>query len=390
MTWSAPEGQAPGPSAGPAGALTRGRSQVLRTGLRVSLTVIGFGVCAAVLVAAIGHEAGVTATLVGLVLAVLPLGVVVPAFLWLDRFEPEPPRLLLLTFLWGALVASTVALVVNTSTMMLLSRAGADAMTIGAIAVAPVVEEVLKASALVVILLLRRREVDSVVDGIVYAGIAAAGFAFAENILYLARAFHDYGGDGLVFTFLLRGVMGPFAHPLFTCCTGLAVGIAVTTHRKVLRVLVPAAGLIIAIALHSFWNLTAAAGASGYVLLYAVLQVPVFLAFVTAAILIRRHEGRVIGRHLVPYADRGWLSPGEVTMLASMRERRRARTWARLGGGRTALTAMEAFQDTASELALLRRRINRGKVDASMLATERLLLDRLMAGRTAFLGHTPY
>jgi RsiW-degrading membrane proteinase PrsW (M82 family) len=348
------------------------------------------GVWAAVLVAAIGHEAGVTATLVGLVLAVLPLGVVVPAFLWLDRFEPEPPRLLLLTFLWGALVASTVALVVNTSTMMLLSRAGADAMTIGAIAVAPVVEEVLKASALVVILLLRRREVDSVVDGIVYAGIAAAGFAFAENILYLARAFHDYGGDGLVFTFLLRGVMGPFAHPLFTCCTGLAVGIAVTTHRKVLRVLVPAAGLIIAIALHSFWNLTAAAGASGYVLLYAVLQVPVFLAFVTAAILIRRHEGRVIGRHLVPYADRGWLSPGEVTMLASMRERRRARTWARLGGGRTALTAMEAFQDTASELALLRRRINRGKVDASMLATERLLLDRLMAGRTAFLGHTPY
>jgi RsiW-degrading membrane proteinase PrsW (M82 family) len=362
----------------------------LRTWLRVSLTVIGFGVCAAVLVAAIGHEAGVTATLIGLVLAVLPLGVVVPAFLWLDRFEPEPPRLLLLTFLWGALVASTVALVVNTSTTMLLAHVGADAMTIGAVAVAPVVEEVLKASALVLILLVRRREVDSVIDGIVYAGIAAAGFAFAENILYLARAFHEQGGQGLAFTFLLRGVMGPFAHPLFTCCTGLAVGIAVTTRRKLLRVLVPLAGLLIAIALHSIWNLSAAAGASGYVLLYAVLQLPVFLAFVLAAVLIRRHEGRVIGQHLMPYADRGWLSPGEVTMLASMRERRRARTWARLRGGRTALAAMEAFQDTASELALLRRRINRGRVDPSLLAMERLLLDQLMAGRNAFLTHTSY
>ena len=31
------------------------------------------------------------------------------AYLWLDRWEPEPPRLLVLAFLWGASVAVVVS-----------------------------------------------------------------------------------------------------------------------------------------------------------------------------------------------------------------------------------------------------------------------------------------
>ncbi len=359
---------------------------MLRTWWQVSLAVVGFGICGAVLLAAIGRSVGVTAELVGLVFAVLPLGIVVPAFLWLDRFEPEPRSLLVVAFLWGALVASAVALIVNTSTMRVLAHVGADATTLGSVVVAPIVEETLKAAALVVILLLRRREMDSIVDGIVYAGLSAAGFAFAENILYLARAYHELGGQGLVITFLLRGVMGPFAHPLFTCCTGLAVGIAVISRHAIVRVLLPPVGLFLAMVLHSVWNLSAAAGASGYLLVYGVLQVPIFLAFVGGVVWIRRYEGRVIGRHLVPYAQRGWFNHGEVAMLASMRERRRARAWARLAGGRRALKAMESFQDSASELALLRRRINRSGADPVMLAEERQLLDRVSARRGDFLA----
>ena len=34
-------------------------------------------------------------------------------FLWIDRWEPEPPRLLLLAFAWGACVAALTALLVN-------------------------------------------------------------------------------------------------------------------------------------------------------------------------------------------------------------------------------------------------------------------------------------
>ena len=39
-------------------------------------------------------------------LAAVPLGIVIPTFLWLDRFEAEPTRYLVAAFLWGALVAA--------------------------------------------------------------------------------------------------------------------------------------------------------------------------------------------------------------------------------------------------------------------------------------------
>ncbi len=39
--------------------------------------------------------------------------VVLLAYLWLDRWEPEPPRLLVLAFLWGASVAVVVSVVLE-------------------------------------------------------------------------------------------------------------------------------------------------------------------------------------------------------------------------------------------------------------------------------------
>ena len=60
-------------------------------------------------------------------------------------------------------------------------------------AVAPIVEEAVKGAFLVGLLIFRRREFDGIVDGIVYAGLVAAGFAFTENILYFGRAFTEDG-----------------------------------------------------------------------------------------------------------------------------------------------------------------------------------------------------
>ena len=48
---------------------------------------------------------------------------------------------------------------------------------------------------LVGLLIFRRREFDGIVDGIVYAGLVAAGFAFTENILYFGRAFAEEADD---------------------------------------------------------------------------------------------------------------------------------------------------------------------------------------------------
>ena len=66
-------------------------------------------------------------------------------------------------------------------------RSGTTPSTTGAVWLAPVTEETLKGLGVLLIYLFRRREFDGIIDGIVYAGLIGAGFAFSENILYLGQ-----------------------------------------------------------------------------------------------------------------------------------------------------------------------------------------------------------
>lgn len=77
-------------------------------------------------------------------------------------------------------------------------------------------------------------------------------------------------------------------------------------------------------------------------------------------------------------------------MLASMRRRRDARAWARANAGPRGLTAMRAFQDTASEIALLRRRAEHGAQHDGGLAQEQALLSELTRSRGEFIGMPVY
>ena len=194
--------------------------------------LVFFGVCGLVLLGLVSGSIGVGAVIVGALCALLPVGPVVWAFLWVDRWEPEPPRTLLFAFLWGACVAALTALLINSSAVLIadevLGQGSGDVL--GAAVIAPIVEEAVKGAFVVGLLLFRRREFDGIVDGIVYAGLVAAGFAFTENILYMGRAFAESGGlvgqaGGVLAVLILRGVLSPFAHPLFTSMTGIGCGL---------------------------------------------------------------------------------------------------------------------------------------------------------------------
>ena len=63
----------------------------------------------------LGATFGVQTALLALAVALVPLGIVIPTFLWLDRFESEPTRYLVAAFLWGALVAAVIAALFNTA-----------------------------------------------------------------------------------------------------------------------------------------------------------------------------------------------------------------------------------------------------------------------------------
>jgi RsiW-degrading membrane proteinase PrsW (M82 family) len=388
--------QGPGssPGAGPGGqaqqwsrARNPTRRPLLRTALTIGVAASVFLVCLLILLGILGERLTMQTLVTSTLMAIIPVLVIVPTFLWLDRYEAEPMRFIVFAFLWGALVAVVGAFFLNTFGLKLLVEARwTDPLETGAVYLAPITEETLKGLGILLIYLLRRREFDGIVDGVVYAGLIGAGFAFSENILYLGQAYNQYGSEGLTSTFLVRGLMGPFGHPLFTSLTGIGIGIAVTSRRPAVRVVAIVVGWVCAMLLHGLWNLSALAGMEGFFAAYVTFQVPLFLAFIGFLFWLRRREGRLIGRYLSPYADAGWLTHAEVTMLSQLRLRRAARAWARQNGGRAARRSMDAFQDSASDLALLRSRLVHGTAEDGASEREMVLLESITAHRRAFVG----
>lgn len=292
-----------------------------------------------------------------LVLLVFPF--VVAAFLWLDRWEPEPPALLLLAFAWGAFFATFFAGIGNE----VGGYAVCPADDIGCVAVfvAPVVEESLKGLFLVGLVVLRRREIDGVLDGIVYAGLVGAGFALVEDVQYLAGSYEEAGGGGLAVLFVLRGLLSPFAHSLFTMMTGIGLALAVNARGWPTRILAPVAGFALAVALHAGWNFSAGLG-EGFIAVYGLIMVPLFVVAVVLAVLARRREQRVIAAQLPAMVAAGWIVPSEVALLQSLAGRRKWRRHVRSAAGGAAAKAVAAYQAAVTELAVLRHRMARGAV----------------------------
>lgn len=334
--------------------------------------------------AVIAEETGPVGLVGGLLLAAVPVFPMIAVLLWLDRYEAEPTSLLAFAFGWGAGVATFGALVINTASAHEIQQAGGDPTT-AAIVVAPVVEESLKGLAVLIILLMRRREFDGVVDGIVYAGLAGTGFAFVENVFYIGRAWQDVGGQTAVIVFIVRCVVSPFAHPLFTVAIGVGVGLAARSRHILVRIVAPVTGWCVAVLLHGAWNLSATSGLSGFVVMYGLVQLPLLVAVVVLALLARRREGRLISHHLAVYSSTGWLSHDEVGMLGSLARRRDARNWARRIGGRPARRAMRDFQELGSELAFLRERMVRGTATRDAREQEYAMLAALAVLRGRFL-----
>ncbi|WP_022924306.1 PrsW family intramembrane metalloprotease [Serinicoccus marinus] len=360
------------------------RRPVIRRVLLWSAVVSVFGLAALAMTLIVTTAVGLQAAILGMLSASLALGIVIPLFIWVDRLEAEPARLLWFAFLWGALISTLAALLLNELGVTVLAGTGADPLVAGAVLVAPLTEEVAKGLGVLLIFLFARREFNGVTDGIVYAGIVAAGFAFVENILYLGQTFLEAGAPGLVGLFIMRCLVSPFAHPMFTVCTGLALGL-VAHRRRASSAWVVLVGLACAVFLHALFNYSAVAASEYYLVLFLVVQVPLFIAFLLLLRWARNRESRLMRDALTTYGMAGWYTTAEVAMLASPGERRRARRWAGGVGGKQAEKAMEAFQDESGELAMVRKHLISGGPDPVWQAREKRILDAVTAHRRVFV-----
>ncbi|MEQ7007553.1 PrsW family intramembrane metalloprotease [Actinopolymorpha sp. B17G11] len=382
-------GPAPGQGAepwGPGMAAPHHRPWAVSQRRRVYPPVILLVLMAALILPLLGltvFGAGPVPTALGTFFALLPVLPVVGVFLWLDRWEPEPGRLLLTAFLWGAGV-STVAALISSFVLDLawVAVTGVEAGdALGGIVTAPVVEEGFKGLFLLILVLAKRREFDGIVDGIVYAGLVGVGFAFTENILYLGTAFSEDGLQGGLVLFGLRCVLSPFAHPMFTAMTGLAVG-AMARSTNPARFLLPVLGYLAAVFLHALWNGSAFLfSGAGFLAFYVVVMVPIFIGLAIIVIWQRKRESRIVATQLPGFVAAGWVWPDEVRLLASLSGRRGWRRAVKARWGGDAANAVRDYQTAVTELAFFADRIARGAVGRDGAQWHGELVTALLAAR---------
>jgi|CXWL01.1.fsa_nt_gi RsiW-degrading membrane proteinase PrsW (M82 family) len=298
----------------------------------IAVTIFAIVFMSLIVILLMFASVGIIPAIIAAVVAFIPAMLYVLPLIWLDRYDPEPAWLLALAFAWGGLVAVIVSFIVNTviGAVAFGATNSAEASTfVGAVISAPIFEEASKGVGLLVLLIFFRRYFDDILDGIVFAGVIALGFATVENVLYYGRAVGGGGVAGLTILFFMRGIMSPFAHVTFTAMTGIGCGIARESHNMAVRILMPVVGYIAAVILHAIWNgMAVIGGLEGFVVGYLILEIPFFLILLGFSLYIMRRQNKIlnemlaidIARGLIPadhaktatsaFSSSGWLIAG--------------------------------------------------------------------------------
>ncbi|GAB3559161.1 RsiW-degrading membrane proteinase PrsW (M82 family) [Actinopolyspora lacussalsi] len=353
--------------------------------------LILLGMCGLAMLGIATARVGYVAAVVGALVALLPVGVVFAAIVWIDRWEPEPPMLLLGAFLWGAGGATACAFLLNDAMTGFgeILFSGTLQQHFALVVTAPLVEEAAKSLFVVALWFRRRSEFNGMVDGIVYASLTAAGFAFIENIFYFGKAFAQAGlGDmtgGIVAVFVLRGVLAPFSHPLFTAMVGIGIGLATRAGGPRIRGLWPVLGFLAAVLLHAFWNASTTLGGVRFIDIYFVIMVPIFLGTGWLVVWHRKREQRIVAAQLPALQRAGLIVSSELEKLASLSARRDWKRRVRRNSGKEAARSVRDYQIAVTELAFLQHRASVGNTTSVVRRQrrEKLIEDLKTARRSA-------
>jgi RsiW-degrading membrane proteinase PrsW (M82 family) len=350
-----------------------------RFGRTPVLFLLGLAACCLVAIAALAlvvAQRGPAPTLVGLLLALLPVPLLVAVILYLDRLEPEPRALLAAMFGAGAGIAVITALLgralhtgVITTPDLEPHASVAAAVSVGAAIGGALVAQTLIALVLIALLASRRTEIDGVEDGVVYGSMVGLGFALVANVYAYGVAWNS-GAGALADEFAQRGVFGPVFQALFASLIGLGIAYAAARPAVPGRYLAIVAGWAAAVALAALWDHSVGEGGIGGQLTYVILIV-VLLSVAVTVIADRRRVILMITGFLPDFEDPEVVTIDDIRMLASLRMRRLGRQWARLNLGIAGRQAMTQYQLAATELAMACHRKSLGQTTEDAYARHR-------------------
>ncbi|MGC1376328.1 MAG: PrsW family intramembrane metalloprotease [Anaerolineales bacterium] len=299
---------------------------------------------------------------------------------WLDRYEKEPILLLGAVFVWGMVVAAGGAYILNTgfgvAVYIMTGSESVSDLIMGSIS-APLVEEGLKGLAVLLVFLFFYREFDSILDGIIYAGVTALGFAATENSIYIWRGFEANGWAGLLQLTFLRVVIVGWQHPFYTSFTGIGLATARLNRSILVRIFAPLTGLGLAMLAHSLHN-TLAAFAEGWTCFIGLFLDWSGVLFMFGVILWAIWmEQRNLVNHLREEVELGTISAAQYRTACSAWSQSFARLTGLLSGR---YLATSRFYQTCAELAHKKeqlRKLGQGDGDAPYIQKYRAELARL-------------
>ena len=188
-------------------------------------------------------------------------GGVIPALVWLwfwlreDRLHPEPRLMLLLAFLTGMLAVPLVIPFEKAA----YDFAGANSLLLFFLWAA--IEEITKFG-LAYLTVLKNRAVDEPMDTVIYMITVALGFSAVENALFLLTPFTNGNFLGGLVTGDLRAMGATLLHVTSSATIGLFMAFSFYRDGRLKKQFL-LWGVILAILLHTLFNLFIIAGGSG-------------------------------------------------------------------------------------------------------------------------------
>ena len=180
-----------------------------------------------------------------IIMALAPIATIVAYIYFKDKYEKEPTRLLIISFLLGAIVSviiTTIFYIFFNNFLPLVDKLSVWEQFKQAFFVVGFSEELSK-YLIVLLFAQRHKEFNEPFDGIVYAVMVSMGFAATENIMYVLQ----HGAS----TALLRAFTAVPAHATFGILMGYFMGMAKFKPNKLFLNL---CGLLLAIVFHGAYD----------------------------------------------------------------------------------------------------------------------------------------
>jgi protease PrsW len=309
--------------------------------------------------------------------AAIPTAIYSLLLWWLDRYEKEPLPLILAAFLWGALPAIALAVLFELvlATPLEHSPLGPGVATWG---LAPLVEEPVKALALVGLFYFARQEFDGPLDGIIYGALIGFGFSMTENLLYFLR----YASSDTLFW--VRSVFFGMNHALFTSMVGLALGAVRYDRSRWRNVLALLGGLALAILFHALHNFAVGYQFAGLLLSWLIESSGV-LVVLAVAVIAWRNERRWMEEELGEEVGTGVLAARDYAEITSSPLRTRRQIAALLAGGWPRYRQVRRLHHLATKLAFRKSQARLHDDSHPTDACDRLRRE-IVALRTALRG----